>query len=57
MDDRSLWDHEHHEEKSFSFQRLIQESIKGMRLNKNQAGLDEIVKAIPTTKPLVEAEE
>ena len=55
MDERSLWDYENHEEKSFSFQGLIQESIKGMKLNQNQTGLDEIVKAIPATKPLVEA--
>ena len=55
MDERSLWDFESHEEKSFSFQGLIQESIKGMKLNQNQTGLDEIAKAIPATKPLVEA--
>jgi predicted metal-dependent enzyme (double-stranded beta helix superfamily) len=55
MDERSLWDYEKHEEKSFSFQGLIQESIKGMKLNQNQTGLEEIVKAIPSTKSLVEA--
>jgi len=55
MDERSLWDYENHEEKSFSFQGLIQESIKGMKLNHNKTGLEEIVKAIPATKPLVKA--
>jgi len=55
MDERSLWDYDNHEEKSFSFQDLIKESIKGMKRNQNQTGLDEIVKAIPTIKPLVDA--
>jgi predicted metal-dependent enzyme (double-stranded beta helix superfamily) len=55
MEERSLWDYDDFEEKSFSFQGLIQESIKGMKRNQNQTGLDEIVKAIPATKPLIEA--
>lgn len=55
MDERSLWDFDNHEEKSFNFQELIKESIKGMKRNDNQIGLDEIVKAIPSTKPFVEA--
>lgn len=55
MEERSLWDYDNYEEKPFTFQGLIHESIKGMKLNHNQAGLDEIVKAIPKTKPLVEA--
>lgn len=55
MDERSLWDYDNHEEKSFNFQELIKESIKGMKRNQNQTGLQEIVKAIPATKPLVEA--
>lgn len=55
MDERSLWDFDNHEEKSFNFQELIKESIKGMKRNHNQTGLDEIVKAIPSTKPFVEA--
>lgn len=55
MDERSLWDFDNHEEKSFNFQELIKESIKGMKRNHNQTGLDEIVKAIPSTRPFVEA--
>ncbi|WP_455219043.1 hypothetical protein [Kaarinaea lacus] len=54
MDERSLWDYDNHEEKSFNFQELIRESIKGMKRNQNQTGLEEIVKAIPSTKPLVD---
>lgn len=55
MDERSLWDYDNHEEKSFNFQELIKESIKGMKRNDNQIGLNEIVKAIPSTRPLVDA--
>jgi predicted metal-dependent enzyme (double-stranded beta helix superfamily) len=55
MDERSLWDYDNHEEKSFNFQELIKESIKGMKRNQNQTGLNEIVKAIPSTRHLVEA--
>ncbi|MGD8568176.1 MAG: hypothetical protein PVJ39_08825 [Gammaproteobacteria bacterium] len=55
MEKRSLWGYDDLEETSFSFQGLIQESIKGMKLSQNQTGLDEIAKAIPATKPLVEA--
>jgi predicted metal-dependent enzyme (double-stranded beta helix superfamily) len=55
MEERSLWGFDDFEEKAFSFQGLIQESIKGMKLSHNQTGLSEIVKAIPATKPLVEA--
>lgn len=54
MDERSLWSFDSYEETPFSFQGLIKESIKGMKLNNNQTGLDEIVKAIPSVKPLVE---
>ena len=55
MDERSLWDFDNHEEKTFSFQGLIQESIKGMKRNQNQLGLNEIAKAIPSTKALIDA--
>lgn len=55
MDQRSLWSFEDFEEYTFSFQGLIKESIKGMKLNHNQTGLDEIVKAIPAVKPLIDA--
>lgn len=55
MDERSLWSYDGHEEMDFSFQGLIKESIKNMKTNNNQVGLDEIVKAIPSIKPLVDA--
>lgn len=54
MEERSLWGYDNFEEKTFSFQGLIQESINGMKRSNNQTGLDEIVKAIPATKQLVE---
>lgn len=54
MEERSLWSYDDFTEKSFTFQGLIQESIKGMKRSQNQTGLDEIVKAIPATKPLIE---
>ena len=55
MEERSLWDFDNHEEKSFSFPGLIGESIKGMKLNQNQQGLEALVKAIPSTRPLIES--
>jgi predicted metal-dependent enzyme (double-stranded beta helix superfamily) len=55
MDERSLWSFDDHEEKPFSFKELIKESIKGMQMNDNQTGLDEIARAIPSTKPLIDA--
>ena len=55
MDERSLWSSDDLQETSFSFPGLIKESIKSMRRNNNQVGLDEIVKAIPSTRALVEA--
>ena len=54
MDKRSLWSFSDYEEKPFSFQDLIKESIKGMKMNHNRAGLEEVVKAIPSVKPLVD---
>lgn len=55
MQQRSLWSFEDLQEKSFSFQGLIKESIKGMKLNNNQKGLEELTRAIPATKVLVDA--
>ena len=55
MAERSLWDFEDYQEKSFNFQELIKESVKGMKLNDNKAGLDALVKAIPSAKPMVES--
>jgi predicted metal-dependent enzyme (double-stranded beta helix superfamily) len=55
MDERSLWDFDNHEEKSFSFPSLIQESIKGMKRTQNQQGLEALVKAIPSVRPMIDA--
>lgn len=55
MEERSLWSFEDHQEKSFSFQGLIDESVKGMKLNKNKNGLNALVEAIPAAKALVDA--
>ena len=52
-DRRSLWSSDKHEELPFSFQDLLKESVKGMQLSDNQSGLDEIVKAIPAVKNLL----
>lgn len=53
MDDRSLWDYDDHSEKSFNFDGLIAESIKGMQRNENTLGLEELVKAIPACKAYI----
>jgi len=55
MDERSLWDFEDHEEMSFNFKDLLKESVKGMKLNNNNVGLDALAKAIPSVKPMIEA--
>lgn len=55
MDERSLWSYDNHEETAFNFQGLVKESVKGMKMNQNQEGLNALVKAIPSVKPLVEA--
>jgi predicted metal-dependent enzyme (double-stranded beta helix superfamily) len=55
MDERSLWDVDSHEEKPFSFQELIGESIKTMKASRNRTGLDAVAKAIPATRALIDA--
>lgn len=55
MDERSLWSYDNHQETAFNFQGLVKESVKGMKMNQNEAGLNALVKAIPSVKPLVEA--
>ena len=54
MDDRSLWGSDDHREKPFSFPALVQESIKAMKSDGNEVGLNELAKAIPSVRPLVE---
>ena len=48
MEKRSLWDSDNHQEKSFSFKELVGESIKTMQNSKNDIGLRELAKAIPS---------
>jgi len=55
MDERSLWDFEDYEEKAFNFQDLLKESVKGMKLNHNETGLEALVKAIPAVMPMINA--
>lgn len=55
MDQRSLWTSDGYEEKPFSFGGLLAESVKKMKLSKNQKGLDLLVEAVPATRPMVEA--
>ncbi len=54
MDQRSLWTTDGHAEIPFNFQALLGESIKAMKASGNQAGLDALVEAVPTVRPLVE---
>ena len=54
MDERSLWDADDHQEKAFSFQELISQSIKTMKADHNQVGLEAVAKAIPAVRPLIE---
>lgn len=56
MDERSLWDYNDKSEKAFNFEGLISESIKGMKHNQNQIGLNELVNAIPSVKALIDSE-
>ena len=55
MDERSLWDADDHAEKPFSFQELVAQSIKTMKADRNQIGLDAVAKAIPATRALIDA--
>jgi hypothetical protein len=55
MDERSLWDVDDHEEKAFTFQELLAQSIKTMKADDNQVGLDAVAKAIPATRALIDA--
>jgi len=55
MDERSLWDFEDHAEMAFNFQDLLKESVKGMKLNHNEVGLESLAKAIPSIKPMIDA--
>jgi predicted metal-dependent enzyme (double-stranded beta helix superfamily) len=54
-DQRSLWASDSHEEIPFSFKSLLQESVKTMKQANNDTGLNELAKAIPAVKPMVDA--
>jgi len=55
MDQRNLWSSDSYEMKPFTFKDLLGESIKMMKLNDNAMGLDELARAIPITKPMIDA--
>lgn len=55
MEDRSLWSFEDLAEKSFSFPELLRESVQGMKLDGNDVGIAELVKAIPAARGYVDA--
>jgi predicted metal-dependent enzyme (double-stranded beta helix superfamily) len=51
---RHLWTADEHERRPFSFPLLMSESVRAMRRDGNQAGLDALVEAVPAARPLVE---
>ena len=53
MDKRSLWSEGDHAEVPFSFEGLVKHSAIAMKRDGNEKGLEELVKAIPATAPLV----
>ena len=55
MDQRNLWSSDTYERKPFNFKDLLGESIKMMKLSDNTVGLGELAKAIPATKPMIDA--
>ena len=55
MDKRNLWSSDTYELKPFDFKGLLGESAKMMKLSDNTTGLEELVKAIPATKPIIDA--
>ena len=55
MDQRNLWSSDTYEKMPFTFKDLLGESVKMMKLSNNAMGLDELAKAIPTTKAMIDA--
>lgn len=55
MDQRSLWSSDNYEIRPFTFKALLGESITMMKLNDNIIGLDELAKAIPATRSMIDA--
>jgi predicted metal-dependent enzyme (double-stranded beta helix superfamily) len=54
MGQRSLWDTDDHEEKAFTFQELLVQSVKMMKARDNRIGLEAMAKAIPATRALID---
>lgn len=54
MGDRSVWSHDAHERGSFSFEKLLQQSVVAMKRTGNDEGLQGLVEAIPAIKPMVD---
>jgi predicted metal-dependent enzyme (double-stranded beta helix superfamily) len=54
-DRRSLWSWDDHQQKPFSFPKLLQESATAMHRSGNRAGLQALVRAMPASKALVDA--
>lgn len=52
---RSLWSHDDHQRGSFSFEKLMQQSVVAMKKTGNTRGLEAMVEAIPAVKPMVDA--
>ena len=55
MGQRNLWSSDTYEMKAFNFKDLLGESIKMMHLCDNATGLDSLAKAIPATRPMIDA--
>lgn len=54
MEDRSLWSHETHAEKGFSFPALLAESVNAMKRDGNDVGLAALAAAIPSARALLD---
>lgn len=50
---RSLWSWHDHQQKSFSFPELLEESVVAMHQSGNSAGLDALVQAMPAAEAFV----
>ena len=55
MEKRSLWSANGHEEKAFSFEALVGESVSMMKQSRNDKGLEALAEAIPAARPMIEA--
>jgi predicted metal-dependent enzyme (double-stranded beta helix superfamily) len=54
-DDRSLWSHDGSKRDSFSFEKLLKQSVVAMKRTGNDEGLAGLVQAIPATQAMVDA--